>query len=236
VSDANALEAARRATTTALNPGLDDDEVGAPEADACAARRLSFSNFQFRTVKRGLDEVVMLSYTTVANINNLGESDPEAAFDDMKESLDTSIESGAYTELVKADGEALNTTTLDAVSVTEVPTYSELVVFEVSGGGSGDEDDDNTGAIVGGVIGGVVFLVIVVGLLYWFCFREADDEATTKDRTGSSASGSTTHTATVGGSGTYKKTAKDDPSLYDNPIFTKEGGSGGKAADNYGGL
>ena len=238
-TDDAALEAARQATLTSLNENMADDEVKPGVPEQCARRRLRYSNLDVQVVKRGLATVTMVSFTTRANINNLGESDPEAVYDDMKESLNDDIESGDYTTLVKSNAEALGTSTLSTVSVTQLPTYSELVVFEVEGDSSSSssgDDDEETNIIIGCVIGGFFFLVIVAGAVYWFHFREADDNMSGAKNTSGASSTNSAHTATVGAptSGAIKKGSTNDD-MHDNPIFTK-GESGGKAADNYGGL
>ena len=239
-NDAAGLEASRLATLESMNENMEDDEVAPGNPDDCAARRrLRYSNLVVSVQKRGLSESIVIVYTTTANINNLDYTDPTAAFDDIKSSLDSAISSGSYTSLVQSNGLALNSSTTSTVSVTALPMYSNITVFEVipsGGGGGGGDDDDQTGIIVGAVIGSFVGLVLIIGCVYYFFFRENND-AFIEKRAQSTGSANSAHTTTVGTASGVKKAGPtlDEETAFQNPIFSEKK-NGGKAADGYGGL
>jgi hypothetical protein len=215
-NDAAAQEASRQATLDSMNQNMEDDEVAAGDLQECFATRklrAKVSDLVVRTEKRGLLATVIVTYTTTANIDNLGYTDPYAAADSMQVSLNAMIASGSYTLLVRSNGDELGSTTTSTAVVDTVPVYSEVVVTEVSSSSSssGDNDDEETGIIIGSVIGGFAFLVIVVGCAYYFCFRGNGDDnlmAEKRQTSQNSSSASAKHPST-----------EDGRETFSNPIF-----------------
>ena len=252
IRDLIAQESCRLSTLLSLNENLEDDELLPGIVEACIADRRTLgaavSNVR---VKRGLVRGLLVEYTTVANLDNLGISDPSVAYTSMVASLTSSISSGQYTDLVRDMATTMNTSTLETVLVTQAPEFSNYTVEEIapsSNDGSSSSKDENVGAIAGGVVAGVVFLVILIGLVYFFNIRSSatpeelyNEKAGVPSSTRASISASDiSKRGSVQGSGA-KEMDEGGNVTFDNPIFATSPpeptvSSSGKEVDEFGGL
>lgn len=254
IIDLIAQESCRLSTLLSLNENLEEDEVLPGIVEACFSdRRTLGATVSHVTVKRGLVTGLLVEYTTVANIENLGMSSASAAYDSMVTSLSNSISTGQYTELVRDMGSSMNTSTLATVMVTQTPKFSNYTVMEVvpsSNDGSSSKNEDDVGAIAGGVVGGVVLLSIVIGVVYFFHFRSSaaaediyNEKANVSSPTRASISpNDVSKRGSIQGSGAKEMDEGENVS-FGNPIFaasapepTTTTSSSGKNINEFGGL
>jgi hypothetical protein len=186
--DDSAIQAARITTRDAFDPDMNLEEVTFVPS-SCAVRRA------LRDGSMTIQATTAATWDINTNINNLGYSDTQTAYDTLIQNLDSSISSGAYTTALKDNGEAQGTDVLASASVTADPVVSEFTEDTVSPS-SDSGDTVSTGLIVGVVIGcSIVLIAVAVGSYFMFGKRRrtnknAEEEWNSRNSNNSSSSSS----------------------------------------------
>lgn len=243
--DTDAVQAARITTRDALDEDMNLEEVTFVPS-SCVVRRTLLRDGSF-----ALQATTTAKWDINTNINNLGFTDAQAAYDSLTLNLETSISTGSYTTSLKDNGEAQGTNILANADVTAAPVVTEFTEETVSPS-SDSGDSVSVGLIVGVVIGcSVVLVAVAVGSYFMFGKRRkvnknAEEEWNSRNSNNSTSSAfvgkpSVATLSVVESRGNKKKSG--DSSLggvvehddaVSNPIGRKKGGN--IDASTYGGL
>ena len=172
INDASAEEASILTTRDALNPHMKIYEVSIDTEETTQARRHLRIETNRVTIRQLSSDSTKVEFVVRTNIDDLGYSNADDAYDSLVDSLADSVASGEYTTMLVENGNDAGTATLVDANVTDTPVASDYTTFEQKSDGGGDSNDDiDIGIVVGASIGGVLALVVIAGAVYWFVFR-----------------------------------------------------------------
>lgn len=160
-ADALAQEVTRQATRDAM--GLSDSEITTGKIVCPQANR--------RRVLRNLLSVgSIVEYLIRSNINRLGFSDPEAAFEHIVNQLRASISSGNLTSLIVHYSETMHSPLMQNISSITIEAISNFTVDTVSD--SASSSSIFTGGILAGiVVGAAVGFGVIAAVVYLSVMR-----------------------------------------------------------------
>lgn len=188
---------------------MGNDEIWQLPLLGCGRRSLrSWSGASASLVsvrRRGLEDAVEVEYSVNTNINNLGMTSTEEAYEEMTASLNEAIASGDFTTMLVAEGEELGTTSLMTATVEDPAVMSNYTAVEVTpSSGTSSEDNsnqDDAGIIAGSVIGGVALVAIFAAVGYFFYkpknLESIFVEKSSNAERSSSSSSMTSHRTTI---------------------------------------
>ena len=148
-NDPDAIQAARITTRDALDPAMNLEEV-VYQVSGCVVRR------SIREANFDILSTTAASWGVNTNINNLGYTDPQIAFDTLSSNLETSISTGDYTAGLVENGQDQGTNVLANADVSDPPAISTFTEETVS------SPSDNGGSISTGILAAIIVSCSVV--------------------------------------------------------------------------